>query len=97
MDDSLKASWPQGSNLASAVLQGTYREGQLSLPAGKTLSSKALLGQSGESSLGLVAQVCITHSTASTLNSVLLFLFGGGVGVWGGINSVGFKLEPEQL
>ena len=54
MDDSLKASWPQGSNLASAVSQGTYREGQLSLPAGKTLSSKALLGQSGESSLGLL-------------------------------------------
>lgn len=55
MDDSLEASWPsrQGSGLASAVLQGTSREGQPSLPAGKTLSSKALLGQSGESSLGL--------------------------------------------
>lgn len=34
------------------VLQGTSREGQPSLQL-KTLSSKALLGQSGESSLGL--------------------------------------------
>ena len=55
MDDSLEASWrsQQGSGLPSAVLQGTSREGQPSLPDGKTLSSKALLGQSGESSLGL--------------------------------------------